>query len=543
MAFNVKDYGALGNGVNNDTTAIQSAINAAKAASAPGGGAYRVTVYFPSGYYYITSPINITNTTGIWLQGDGGTYLNTSIIGNTSGAIFDFSGSSVVGCENFSFLSLTGYNATRSTIGVLFALAGNGGLNNGIQNCYFQMEDFPSANGGVGSIGILNVRSEEFYVHKCLIRANAPVIMSNSASLGSVGLNYTASSTYIALAAGTGTMGVTSMRATSIQNYEKRRPGLILNGTNSFAFQGYISRISATTGTEDTAILCAQYTTNLSVHATIESFSRVCRTLVAGFETNEFNVVVANSTAPTTELFDFTGCIIKGLKARISLPVPAERANRTLIYHAPAGGGYQSIPSSISNSEITCSDVAGNEFVISANLLKNGTNLTFNTNLPFEKKGGKIRQLYNNTIQAGQNGSPVTINIFQFRQANQLPFTSANSFGGFYRIWIDGVIRAGSYGSGGTAVMSFQAQLLVNQRNTGVFDPSSATVIVLDKTSTSPGYLDIAGALIDVSFASGVGNVTFTPRVMGTGTGEPIFYEGQAEIQSDFLVNDPIPIG
>ena len=57
MAFNVKDYGAVGNGVANDTTAIQNAINAAKAASAPGGGPYRVPVYFPAGYYYITAPI------------------------------------------------------------------------------------------------------------------------------------------------------------------------------------------------------------------------------------------------------------------------------------------------------------------------------------------------------------------------------------------------------------------------------------------------------------------------------------------------------
>ena len=122
-----------------------------------------------------------------------------------------------------------------------------GGLNNGIQNCYFQMEDFATANASLGTIGVLNVRSEEFFVHQCLIRANSPLVFSNSANLSSTGINFTASSTYIALAAGTGTMGVTSVRATSIQNYEKRQPAIILNGTNSFNFQGFISRISATT--------------------------------------------------------------------------------------------------------------------------------------------------------------------------------------------------------------------------------------------------------------------------------------------------------
>lgn len=45
--FNVKVYGALGDGTTDDTTAIQNAINAAQTA---GGG----TVYFPSGTYLVT---------------------------------------------------------------------------------------------------------------------------------------------------------------------------------------------------------------------------------------------------------------------------------------------------------------------------------------------------------------------------------------------------------------------------------------------------------------------------------------------------------
>src|SRR5262245_21240591 len=47
--FNVKDFVAVGNGSNNDTTAIQSAINAALVK----GG----TVFFPPGNYLITSKL------------------------------------------------------------------------------------------------------------------------------------------------------------------------------------------------------------------------------------------------------------------------------------------------------------------------------------------------------------------------------------------------------------------------------------------------------------------------------------------------------
>jgi hypothetical protein len=46
LYYNVKDYGALGDGINNDTTAVQAAINAASTA---GGG----TVFFPGGTYLI----------------------------------------------------------------------------------------------------------------------------------------------------------------------------------------------------------------------------------------------------------------------------------------------------------------------------------------------------------------------------------------------------------------------------------------------------------------------------------------------------------
>ena len=54
--FNVKDFGAVGNGSANDTAAIQAALTAA-IASVPGG-----TVYFPAGLYVITS--TLTGTLG-----------------------------------------------------------------------------------------------------------------------------------------------------------------------------------------------------------------------------------------------------------------------------------------------------------------------------------------------------------------------------------------------------------------------------------------------------------------------------------------------
>ncbi|GAB3547737.1 hypothetical protein GCM10027577_23020 [Spirosoma fluminis] len=315
---------------------------------------------------------------------------------------------------------------------------------------------------------------------------------------------------------------------------------MVLIGTNSVNFQGYLGRIVANTGNNETAIQCISFTTNLKIHATVESYSRLLQARDTGFGSSEIDIVTANATAPTTELIDVTGSIVAGLKARVSLPLPAERSNRYVLYHAPIGGGNQPAGGTISNSEITCFDIASNQFITTGNMLKRATNVVFNTSRPFEKRSGRIRQLVNNNTSAGSNNAVTTVTALQFLQANQQAINNTN--GGYYRVWLDGVVRAGSYYSGAAATLSFQAQILVNQRLNGAFDAPSITIITLDKNVTNPSYLDISGVVVTITFANGAGTVTVTPRVLGTANNEPVIYDGEAELQSDFLVNDPIPL-
>lgn len=64
LVFNVKSYGAVGDGTTNDTSAIQSAIAAAGTAS---NGSI---VYFPAGTYYVTSTLTVSKP-GVHLVGPG----------------------------------------------------------------------------------------------------------------------------------------------------------------------------------------------------------------------------------------------------------------------------------------------------------------------------------------------------------------------------------------------------------------------------------------------------------------------------------------
>jgi hypothetical protein len=66
--FNVLDYGAVGDGTADDTTAIQNTINAAVASTTAGGG----TVYFPRGNYNCTN-LTLASKSGLHITGDAST--------------------------------------------------------------------------------------------------------------------------------------------------------------------------------------------------------------------------------------------------------------------------------------------------------------------------------------------------------------------------------------------------------------------------------------------------------------------------------------
>jgi hypothetical protein len=86
LVLNVKDYGAVGNGSTDDTTAIQATITAAQSA---GGG----TVYLPPGTYYVTSGITVSASN---IKITGHSYGGTTIT-------IGYTGSQFVGTPVFSF--------------------------------------------------------------------------------------------------------------------------------------------------------------------------------------------------------------------------------------------------------------------------------------------------------------------------------------------------------------------------------------------------------------------------------------------------------
>jgi hypothetical protein len=104
--FNVKNYGAKGDGVTDDTSAIQAAANALKAAGAG-------LLYFPTGTFRISTFLNLQGMSNFEVRGFGATLmpLNTDPIIDITGDILRF-----MSCSNFTVSGLT-FNGNAASRG------------------------------------------------------------------------------------------------------------------------------------------------------------------------------------------------------------------------------------------------------------------------------------------------------------------------------------------------------------------------------------------------------------------------------------------
>jgi hypothetical protein len=118
----VRAYGAKGDGITDDTAAIQNAINAVKGTSVP--------VFFPSGVYIISQPLTVTDRTHLL----GVTYKNTGNVRGTLASVIkassSFSGDRLIDlagpkyCIDVNIIGLGFVSGQNSGIAAIAASAG-----------------------------------------------------------------------------------------------------------------------------------------------------------------------------------------------------------------------------------------------------------------------------------------------------------------------------------------------------------------------------------------------------------------------------------
>ena len=133
--FNVKSFGAVGDGRHDDTAAIQSTVN--RVANIPGAVAF-----FPQGTYLISQPITIPSNTSLLGVGAGSAIMGNPLIEFPTGLFFVDTGTSTR--QNISIASLTFNGASNlsnylGNIGIFIGYPPSQGFNNiSVTNSIFQ---------------------------------------------------------------------------------------------------------------------------------------------------------------------------------------------------------------------------------------------------------------------------------------------------------------------------------------------------------------------------------------------------------------------
>ena len=542
--------------VTDDSVAIQKAINYARSAGQTSENYSRTVILItPGNEFQINSCLDFTNANGIFLHGGGGRYQNAVLRGNTGGLMIDLSGSTMCGLSN---LSLASYNGTSnpSTRGVLFALTKNapnqatagsqkGGLDATIHNVSIQLANLPSANNGIGTIPVINCRSEEFSATDIYTLGNAGFIFTNRLDLlSTTGYNYTIGSDFAPLQDdNSGSMGNINIKG-QVRCWERLSPAFLMNGINGLDFHGYIGRPTVTspqTGLNfESAFVFCQQTFGVNIRATIEGFSRV-----VDFRNNLENVnivaTVANQSAPNTEVIkvDPNNMVVRNLNVDIGFGNPPEMANRFLIYCSDPNNGNSPISTAIINSTITCSSWADNTLAIPGNLLKNTTNTTFYTGQPFEVQAGWVKQLFRNPVSAGTLGAASNAQIMRIRRADRNTRSTGNA--GSYSIRVYGTVTCGSPDSGARAMITFESLIsYVHVLNTTQATTNVNTTIK-GTVTTNSGGINITSVTPSLDISDPINYaVKILPTVSGANTGEPIVVDAAIEVLSDFSVNRTI---
>jgi hypothetical protein len=169
-SVSVKDFGAKGDGVTNDTTAIQAAINS---------GAREIL--FPAGRYVVTSTLNLCNLAvtgvGLTLRGecvayDDGTLTAASVILSNPGSgywVAEILGSQFVTMEDLMFVS-TGTNSAKGGLIYARSTTANFAQNNSLRRVIVKIAT------GSGTVALANNCAEQFVCDECWLEADTAYI-------------------------------------------------------------------------------------------------------------------------------------------------------------------------------------------------------------------------------------------------------------------------------------------------------------------------------------------------------------------------------
>lgn len=155
QVFNVRAFGAKGNGSTDDSAAITSAIRAAK-------GAHGI-LYFPSGTYDYSTPLNLTSILNLTIEGAGPTE-SIGGVANANSTLLKYTGPALpsscpVELTNSSYLILRDISFASSNSVACQVLLGSGQA----ESFHNEFYDVAISRGSVASVADFGAENTSFY--------------------------------------------------------------------------------------------------------------------------------------------------------------------------------------------------------------------------------------------------------------------------------------------------------------------------------------------------------------------------------------------
>ena len=178
-SYNVKAFGAKGDGSTNDTAAIQKALDcipngpSSYAPSKLTGGAGRLRLIFPEGNYIVTSVLDCSQRDYVEIDTNG----RATIYSASTTYILDMASTDHCIVRNLVLYSTTarvGIYLDRCTSAPFVQY-------NTFENVAITLTTNTAANAGIGRIGIWNGRGELNHFRNVEIRADLPLYSTNTA--------------------------------------------------------------------------------------------------------------------------------------------------------------------------------------------------------------------------------------------------------------------------------------------------------------------------------------------------------------------------
>jgi hypothetical protein len=257
--FNVRRFGAVGDGNADDYPAIAAALDAARktAFNAPGNGRGSI-IFFPPGIYKVSRPLDCTsfqfNLVG---SGPYQTYLRGATA-DSGGMVIDFTGGGYSSVRDL-LIDVPG-DETSSTMGILIAReisaaalahehgadpdtdtgASVSGVN--LDNVFIRLGTSTTAWGGRGTVAVYNYGGEEANYHNVFLLADTGLVLTSS-NRGEWG--YGVKSQYKCIIVADTSM--TAVNVTGLSNLLGiSGPALRLNGGASALVDAFLSTYAGT---------------------------------------------------------------------------------------------------------------------------------------------------------------------------------------------------------------------------------------------------------------------------------------------------------